>query len=615
MKILVIDDERPWRTAVEDVLAPSGHEVRKAQDTATGLSMLKSHEFDVVILDKNVPTESDGLGFLEEAERLKMDPRHFSRFSELSIIMLTAYPSFASMKKSFSLNLHDYVEKDDMYIPNLKRNIREIELVRKFNLFSVEKTQVAKLFQIKQLGPYFDKLFRGEISTVPFINSLFGVNALFSLNAICEAAFEKLFFDAGMTDHAPELGRVESQYHRYFSELALEIIKNGRETDISLLKSFIDACLNNGKYFGPDSVSGEWNTDRFIHAYALLVHFDLVVDLIPDDKLRSQVRRDLAEYRLSTNEKFTETVQRQYPAWVAASKKSISFGKPTLSPNAIARFASPFLEGPTCLLVFDGMRLGQWFTIRGEIENELRAYRMTEHLYMAILPTATTFARNSLLSGLFPVDIANRYDSGYLKSNAKELELLRDNFVLKDTVVGYVKRAESRQDDLNRLIEDDRKPFKVFIFNFIDELGHVMHAIGGRDRHFRKHVKAGFKDSVMIRTLKRIAETGCNILITTDHGNIRISKTVRIGNYLTTESRHSRYALVDRKFIGKKNETITVSDPVSFGLPEMGKHNFVFAKGDVKFMGKAKKTEAEFVHGGISMEEMIVPFVVMTPDA
>lgn len=607
MRILVVDDEITWCDTIKYIFESLEHEVDTAMDITKGLKKLQETKFDVLILDKNVPTEADGFKMLSKIARLKSEDRHADKFRYLQVVMLTGYETIESTKKAMKLRILDYVVKKEDYKAQLLEDIKKVSLIKKMSLFSLPEEILDSFLEITQLQEYFDNLASGITSKDRLTYGLFTIHILFLVQQV--EKLHLLLSSSGILKEIPDFCEVSERELKDFPEISAEILRNGSPEDLECFYDFVRDIFKKRNGLIPENIT---KIDQWYLIHNLLSHLDVIIDEINKESFVMKLRNYLSDKRKEYNLQFADFIEENYAGWVkGAINKEEACRKAVLSPEIIDECIVPLLDRPTYFIIFDGMRLDQWIVVREIIKEDLLSYEIKEDLYLSILPTATTYSRNSLLSGLFPIEIADQYNKGYLKTNAYEKSLLLACKLLKDIPLSYLHRAGENLERLSSLIRDKRPRLKVLIFNFVDDLGHLMNKIGATEYDFRKHIQASFKNSVLQKTLLKIVKTGANIIITTDHGTKMVLEDVKLGDYFSIESKHSRYAVVDKKVKGKKQATVTVLTPSDFGLPDDGYHNYVFAKGDVRFLGKAKAEESEFVHGGISMEEMIVPIAIL----
>lgn len=615
MRILVIDNDIHWCETVQDIFEPLGYGVEIALNTTEGMKKLKETKFDVLILDKNVPREEDGLEMLGKIERFKADIKNKDNFATLEVIMLTAFGSVDSTKEALRSGAYDYVEKEEGFEKELVKYVKEIELMKIFGLPSSEN--IKYFLSIDELKSYFDNLLSYSIQKDSFIYSLFAVYILFCIKRFNKEALVSLISKTKILDEIPEFCNLDEEIIKIFYNISEEIIKKGHSNDLKYLHNLIIDLFEKENTLIPRKIT---EIEQWYQVYNLLSHLEIIIDEIREESFVMNLRNYLSDKRKEYNLQFADFIEGNYAGWIkGAINKEETPTRMVLSPGIIDKYIVPLLDRPTYFVIFDGMRLDQWIVVREIIKEDLKEdlFKIKEELYLSILPTTTTYSRNSLLSGLFPIEIANKYNVGFLKTNSYEKTLLSKHKSLEGISIQYLNRAgeELNKDKLDSIIKDKESLLKILLFNFIDDLGHLMDKIGASEYDFRKHIQASYKNSVMQKTLLKIAKTGGNIVITTDHGNKRVFEMVKLENHLSIESKHSRYAMVDKKVKGKRGSTVTILTPSEFGLPGDDIYNYVFAKGEVRFLGKAKTEESEFVHGGISMEEMIVPVAVIRREA
>ena len=348
-----------------------------------------------------------------------------------------------------------------------------------------------------------------------------------------------------------------------------------------------------------------------------------------DESNNPQMKEILTMQKSEANKEFSKYIIKNYPEWF---RKNTG---PRRSPDLMKDKVFPTLSDnkPTIMVLLDNLRYDQWKIIEPVI-SEL--YRVDEEDYFySILPTATQYSRNAIFSGLMPLDIQKRYPDWWLNDNEeggknlKEEELLREQLkriVRKDIKTEYVKVtsiAGARQmlDNALNFLNND---FTVVVYNFIDMLSHsrtemeVLKELAGDEKAYRSLTKSWFVNSQLWAALQKIAERDVQLIITTDHGTIRVSNASKvIGDRETTTN--LRYK-VGRNLQYDKRDVLEIRNPAEVGLPSPNmSSSYIFAKEDIFFLYPNSFAyynnffRDTFQHGGISLEEMICPVIKLSP--
>ncbi|MDZ7289834.1 MAG: response regulator [candidate division KSB1 bacterium] len=370
---------------------------------------------------------------------------------------------------------------------------------------------------------------------------------------------------------------------------------------------------------------------NWINLYVRLTEWEIELDRHPDLGLRQM----LAEQKRECNSEFGKFVEKNYVSWLKKEPQTLE-ATPLLSPNLVRRFVLPLLRQnrKTVFLVIDNLRLDQWLTIEPLLRER---FSIAKDYYFSILPTATPFARNAIFAGKFPLDIEqqhpdwwekdsdddlsrNRYERQLLEVHLQELgvHLKPEPKYIKILDVNEAKNVEKQIGSLAEL------PLLVLVVNFVDILAHsrsdseVLREITPDESAYRSLTKSWFEHSPLFRMLIELAGRGNTVILTSDHGSIRGMRGAKvIGDRETSTNlryKHGRSLKVDPK------HAIIVKDPREYRLPSAGINtNYLFAKEDFYFVYPTNyhyylnHYRDSLQHGGVSMEEMILPVVRLQP--
>ncbi len=342
----------------------------------------------------------------------------------------------------------------------------------------------------------------------------------------------------------------------------------------------------------------------------------------------SSMREMLDMQRTQAESAFAKFIQRRYADWFAPQAE-----RPLMSPDVMKRVIFPMLDKgeKVALVVIDNFRFDQWKTIQpllGEcysVSNEAQ--------YLSILPTATQYARNAIFAGLMPLQIQEMFPDLWIEEddeeskNANEKELLQTQFARfrrKDSF-SYYKINES--DFCERVIAQLpqlRTPLNVFVLNFIDMLSHsrtdskMMRELANDEAAYRSLTLSWFRHSPTHELFRRLSELGYKVVLTTDHGTTRVKNPVQIVGDKNTNT-NLRYKVGKALNCTSKN-VFVVDKPKAVGLPCPNvSSSYMFCTGN-DFFGYpnnfnyyAQYYRNTFQHGGISIEEMIIPLVTLEP--
>lgn len=374
--------------------------------------------------------------------------------------------------------------------------------------------------------------------------------------------------------------------------------------------------------------------EEWVEIYRELVGYD--TELEGDEGAR-QILED--QYR-EANRAFGRFVEDEYPHWIAGVDETPGVDRPLLSHEVISKSVFPHLgavgskpERPVVFFLIDCMRYDQWL----EFERLLRPlYEVEKSFHYSLLPTATPYSRNAIFSGLLPRDIAKYHpdiwadiDDDERSKNRHEEELLQA--LLKrshrtDTRLRYEKLitgedGRSFASDAKRYAQHD---LTAIVVNFVDILAHsrsdsdVLKELAPDERAYRALTRTWFEHSWLYQAFRDLAETGAKIVVTSDHGAVRsLHATKVIGDRDTSTA--LRYK-VGRNLKCDERHAVLVKDPESYGLPSGPINtNYIIAKEDYyfvyptnyhRYLNRYKDT---MQHGGMALEEVILPVATLTP--
>ena len=364
--------------------------------------------------------------------------------------------------------------------------------------------------------------------------------------------------------------------------------------------------------------------------YKRLVHWEL--ELSATDSSMTEMLRMQKE---DANNGFGKFVRKNYLDWVndlEAHKMEADSGRPMLSPEIFKRKVFPLLsEGRrVCLVVLDNFRYDQWRVLAHEISEQ---FDIDEDLYYSILPTATQYARNAIFSGLMPNKIAQMFPDLWVDEDEEEGKNLNEAPLIQTQLERYRRKNTFSYHKVNNSADADRlmsqfgslahNDLNVVIFNFIDMLSHarteskMVRDLANNESAYRSITLSWFRHSVISDFFKQMAQTDTTIIVTTDHGSIRCTQPVKIVGDRNTNT-NLRYKLGKNLSYDDKS-LFVIKEPQKAQLPAPNlSTSYVFATGDSFFAYPNNYNyyvsyyRDTFQHGGISMEEMIVPLITLT---
>ncbi len=337
-----------------------------------------------------------------------------------------------------------------------------------------------------------------------------------------------------------------------------------------------------------------------------------------------------ADQLTEANAAFTKDIRRNYAAMVTADYPDT----PLMSHTLLRRRLFPLVEQQRkpWVVVIDNFRLDQWLAIRPMLAHAFNFE--TDELCCAILPTTTQYARNAIFAGLMPARIAELHPDLWIDDTAAEGKNLNEEALLgamlrrlrRPWKFSYTKVSDSTscQRLTDTLSQRSGNDFNVVVLNFIDMLSHArsessaLRELAQTDAAYRSITASWFRHSPALALFERIAATGSPILLTTDHGTIRVSNPVRIMAERDVSS-GLRYK-TGRKIDADTRRVFETRRPAEIGLAASSlTSSYIFATGadyllyPNNYTQYVQRYNATFQHGGISLEEMLVPAVTLAP--
>ena len=364
--------------------------------------------------------------------------------------------------------------------------------------------------------------------------------------------------------------------------------------------------------------------EDWIAYFKKLMYWELELESLEDSSLFEIFETQMKE----ANTQFAKFITKNYPKWMQGESA------PVLSHTVFDKYVVPELQEhqPTLLVLIDNLRYDQWKTIAPELRTLFTLEE--EQTYFSILPTATQYARNAFFSGLTPLEIERRfpqwwknesdeggknvYEKELLEAHCKRLNLSRP--------ISYHKITQLQQSQqlIKNLQNHTHEGLTTVVYNFVDMISHaktemeVIKELAPDNKAYRSITQSWFKNSPLKEIFKKAAALGFKVLLTTDHGTINVGHPSQVVGDRET-SLNLRYK-TGRSLSYESKEVLECKDPHSFQLPAVSMNSpFVFAKGDYYFVYKNNYNhfvnffKNTFQHGGVSMEEMIIPFIVLNP--
>jgi CheY-like chemotaxis protein len=348
-----------------------------------------------------------------------------------------------------------------------------------------------------------------------------------------------------------------------------------------------------------------------------------------EDQKEPSLVQILDEQLQSCNHKFTKFIEKEYENWLFKEDR------PILSNDIFSKVVKPILDNneKVCLVVIDAMRLDQFMSLYPILAEN---FKIKIYPSVSLLPSATPFSRNAIFSGLFPDQFCKKYpeqleamnlDKGSLnhfENQFLEDQLKRNN--LSNITHHYHKiwMVEEGKHFLSKIEKYLNNDLIAIVVNFVDQLAHrrsesdVLKEMVPDEISYRKAVKAWYEKSWIRSVLSILGSSGYKVVMTSDHGSIMVNKSTIVAADRNSSS-GVRYKH-GRNINASEKHSIDIRDISKFRLPELGHQtNYLLSKDDYYFLypneqNKYKiRLNGSFQHGGVSMQEMMVPIMVMDP--
>lgn len=374
------------------------------------------------------------------------------------------------------------------------------------------------------------------------------------------------------------------------------------------------------------AINNSLSFDDWIEINKKLVYWELELDRLNDNTMEEV----LIMQKNEANSSFARFIKKNYYSWFEKDLPD----RPLFSTDIIKHKVLPEIKNneKVFMILIDNLRFDQWKVLQPVICEFFEVF--DEQLFCSILPTATQYSRNAMFAGLMPLEIEKIYPEYWKRDeeeggkNLFEKELLKNQLIRIGKKIKFHfekitnnKAGKKLVENLSDLITND---LSVIVYNFVDILSHsrtemqMIRELAEDEAAYRSLTLSWFEHSSLLELLKKLAEKGVKVIITTDHGTIRVNNPVKVIGDRNTSS-NLRYKQ-GRNLNYNSKEVFEIRKPEQAHLPKSNMSStYIFAMNDDflvypnNYNHYVNYYRNTFQHGGISMEEMIIPVISLIP--
>ena len=371
-------------------------------------------------------------------------------------------------------------------------------------------------------------------------------------------------------------------------------------------------------------ISDARTIEEWKEAYKKIVYWELELE-----RADEQMHEMLKSQKEDANNMFGRFIKNNYMKWMASSREE----RPLMSNDLFRERIFPLIDKgeKVFFIIIDNFRYDQWRVLANEIGND---FTIDEELYTSILPTATQYARNAIFSGLMPSQIKEMFPHLWIDEEEEEGKNLNEEELISTQITRYRRKdrfsygkvvtsvaADKYIDTINSLSHNN---LNVLVINFIDMLSHarteslMVRELAANEAAYRSITLSWIRHSAITKLFRYLADNNYTVVMTTDHGSIQVENPTKVIGDKNTNT-NLRYKL--GKALSYNNKDVfEIKEPAKAFLPAPNlSTSYIFATGD-KFFAYPNNYnyyvsyyKDTFQHGGISLEEMLVPLVTLRP--